>query len=401
VVSSCDSGERGVRGSEAVMVEECDFADSECDGSINGQHKEREESQGEQKRFVDKRNMEVESQDSFCKTVVEESIPSKVLVEKTKGVGMLGGETIGEVEIRGLSSPNKVDSDRGEKGGTGADLVEQELTNLNGDIISNGPFPLGSGLRAEVVLERIDVGPVMVEDRVDPVCQVEHGEGISVIEKLDGLVEVAREKQRVHHSNSFTQEESNLSASSNYSQSQSLVEKNGCQKSSRTRKPMSRLPFPSLVGPKCLRLVEVVNSVGASCRRKKIAREEGRIQDTQQQSQADHSVREGEEDEICSENRADSQQNLIDDIALQRENRGISGVNLIMGNDSLEDVGGFIQNRKGTEAKRLEAEEILEIQEALGLTHTEGKEMTVKKLEELEDRDREKMARDEEGHGFQ
>jgi hypothetical protein len=147
--------------------------------------------------------------------------------------------------------------------------------------------------------------------------------------------------------------------------------------------------------------VEVVNSVGASCRRKKIAREEGRIQDTQQQSQADHSVREGEEDEICSENRADSQQNLIDDIALQRENRGISGVNLIMGNDSLEDVGGFIQNRKGTEAKRLEAEEILEIQEALGLTHTEGKEMTVKKLEELEDRDREKMARDEEGHGFQ
>jgi hypothetical protein len=147
--------------------------------------------------------------------------------------------------------------------------------------------------------------------------------------------------------------------------------------------------------------VEVVNSVGASCRRKKCVREEGRNQDSQQQSQADHIVREGEEDDFCSESRAEPQKNLLVDFELQKEIGGNSGVNFIMGNESLEDVEGFILNRSGTEAKRLEAEEILEIQEALGLTHTEGKEILMKKMEELEDRDREKMDRDEEGHGFQ
>ncbi|WJX79987.1 hypothetical protein P8452_63042 [Trifolium repens] len=64
-----------------------------------------------------------------------------------------------------------------------------------------------------------------------------------------------------------TQEESNLSSPANSSSQLEVVK----QKihSVRHHKPLSRLPFPSLVGPKCLRLVEMVNNVAGSSRRKK------------------------------------------------------------------------------------------------------------------------------------
>ncbi|MCI35429.1 hypothetical protein A2U01_0056650, partial [Trifolium medium] len=66
----------------------------------------------------------------------------------------------------------------------------------------------------------------------------------------------------------------NLSSSSN-SSSQSIIGNPNRKSSVRQRKPLSRLPFPNMMGPKCLRLVEVVNSVDASRRRKKSDREEG------------------------------------------------------------------------------------------------------------------------------
>jgi hypothetical protein len=67
-----------------------------------------------------------------------------------------------------------------------------------------------------------------------------------------------------------------------------------------------------------------------------------------------------------------------------------------LGDDALEDVDEYAANRKAPAAKILEAEEIFEIQEALGLNFVEGKEVTVTRLVDLEDRDREKMGRTEE-----
>jgi hypothetical protein len=78
-----------------------------------------------------------------------------------------------------------------------------------------------------------------------------------------------------------------------------------------------------------------------------------------------------------------------------------SGINYILGEEALEDVDGFVLNRNGSEAKRSEAEVILEIQTDLGLNFVEGKEATVERLIELEDRDRAKMVVNEEVLGFQ
>jgi hypothetical protein len=72
-----------------------------------------------------------------------------------------------------------------------------------------------------------------------------------------------------------------------------------------------------------------------------------------------------------------------------------------LGDEDLADVDGYISNRQGPVAKRLEAEEILEIQTDMGLNFVEDKEKILNNLVELEDMDKEKMVTREEANGFQ
>jgi hypothetical protein len=78
-----------------------------------------------------------------------------------------------------------------------------------------------------------------------------------------------------------------------------------------------------------------------------------------------------------------------------------SGLIHILGDEDLADVDGYISNRQGPVAKRLEAEEILEIQTDMGLNFVEDKEKILNNLVELEDMDKEKMVTREEANGFQ
>jgi hypothetical protein len=148
-------------------------------------------------------------------------------------------------------------------------------------------------------------------------------------------------------------------------------------------------------------LAEIVNNAGASNRRKKNERE-GDSKKTFPGSlqQSDEDSLEGGTDE-GQEVSISSQQNVSTAIGVQEVVAPISGVNFLLGDEALEDVDEYVVKRKAPEAKILEAEEIFEIQEALGLNFVEGKDVTVTRLVDLEDRDREKMGRIEEVQGFQ
>jgi hypothetical protein len=228
---------------------------------------------------------------------------------------------------------------------------------------------------------RLDVGPVLLgptqtndyEERAgvgsgqeDPSGQVFLVKDRSVINKLDLLVTAARDK----FAHSFPMEDSNLSSSaSSQPDGGNLMHK----ASSSHRKNLSRLPFPNMVGPKCLRLMEVVNSVGASCRRRKISREarskSGSVNDDQ--------LGNIDETEEATE--------------VQQQPPTNSGLNFILGENSVEDVEGFLANQKDPNVKKSEAAQLLEIQSELGINFVESKEQSEARLVEMEVRDGEKL----------
>ncbi|KAK2356805.1 hypothetical protein QL285_094129 [Trifolium repens] len=131
--------------------------------------------------------------------------------------------------------------------------------------------------------------------------------------------------------------------------------------------------FPNMVGPKCLRLMEVVNSVGASCRRRKISREarskSGSVNDDQ--------LGNIDETEEATE--------------VQQQPPTNSGLNFILGENSVEDVEGFLANQKDPNVKKSEAAQLLEIQSELGINFVESKEQSEARLVEMEVRDGEKL----------
>jgi acid phosphatase class B len=78
-----------------------------------------------------------------------------------------------------------------------------------------------------------------------------------------------------------------------------------------------------------------------------------------------------------------------------------SGVNLILGEDSIEDIDGFKEGRTEAVNKTLEAEKIFQIQSDLGLNFVEDKDNSVTRLITLEDREREDLNKYQEGQRSQ
>jgi hypothetical protein len=207
---------------------------------------------------------------------------------------------------------------------------------------------------------------------------------MTVIEKLNDMVQTHIQVE-VNLQQGFTQENSNLSSSS--SSSVRELGKSANNKAKRLQQTLSHLPFPHLMGPKCLRL---------SCRRKK-GEKEGSSKNVM----------------LMVENGGDSERSLkeaptngpqtsdIEGSATSQRVAPQSGVNFILGEELLEDIDGFENNIREPVAKRLVAEQILAIQTDLGLTFQEDNNTTVNRLMELEDRDREQLARCQGEGGFQ
>jgi hypothetical protein len=208
--------------------------------------------------------------------------------------------------------------------------------------------------------------------------------GKTVIDKLDEMTAETRGKRQGNlNSNEFLLDNSNLSSSSSSSIPAPKMKKN-------QKKPLTRLPFPNMIGPKCLRLVEVVNSVSNSCRRKK---HEGRDEGEKSLESAKSTPMEGVP---CI------MQPVVEVVS---PNPNIeepqSGVDLILGGDFTDDMEEETITRNDPTSKKVEAEEIYEIQAALGINFHEGKQKTVERLIELEDRDMEKLKENQENRGFQ
>jgi hypothetical protein len=62
-----------------------------------------------------------------------------------------------------------------------------------------------------------------------------------------------------------------------------------------------------------------------------------------------------------------------------------------LGENSVEDVEGFLANQKDPNVKKSEAAQLLEIQSELGINFVESKEQSEARLVEMEVRDGEKL----------
>ncbi|MCI14751.1 hypothetical protein A2U01_0035883 [Trifolium medium] len=87
-------------------------------------------------------------------------------------------------------------------------------------------------------------------------------------------------------------------------------------------------------------------------------------------------------------------------LPLNATNSTVSGVQALMGADSLEDVEGFNTSRLLPNSKRLEGEKLLEIQAELGINF-DSREYPIGRMVELEDRDRREKQGWEETSGEQ
>ncbi|KAK2424052.1 hypothetical protein QL285_034450 [Trifolium repens] len=188
----------------------------------------------------------------------------------------------------------------------------------------------------------------------------------------------------------FSQTNSNLSSSSSFQGRDVSIVNNP----KRQKKPLSRLPFSQLVGPKCLRLMEVVNSVSGSYRKK---RNTVGVGETSMDSIEDENQE--PESSIRVVNQSDLLPRSGDGKEHTQERINQSGVDLIIGEVFGEDE--LMHDRNVPGSIRLEAEQILEILEVLGMKFNERKNATVERLIELEERDRAELENCQENQGLQ
>jgi hypothetical protein len=251
--------------------------------------------------------------------------------------------------------------------------------------VGSGRFEGGSGV--EIVGDGLGRS-------VKPVEGPFTGDGLKekrAIDKLEDMLIDTRGKCQNNINYEFLLDNSNLSSSSSSSVRDVSVPTS--KHSNRQKKPLSRLPFPQMLGPKCLRLVEVVNSVSGSSRRKKNAK--GEEVHTQMLSE-EQSVYGNGDDRAVGVLRSQTEDEVVN--AVKGGEVPPSGVNIML-EDDLGEGGEDVMNCQSDLITKLsEAEHILD---SLGLRFQEVKEKTLGRLVELEDRDRSKLEASKENQGFQ
>jgi hypothetical protein len=88
-------------------------------------------------------------------------------------------------------------------------------------------------------------------------------------------------------------------------------------------------------------------------------------------------------------------------LPIDRNRSQQSGLKLLMAEEDLNDVDEFVVKRRSPEAKRLEVEELLQIQKDLGTSFDLREQNITARMIDHEDRDREKFEECEEPMGFQ
>jgi hypothetical protein len=177
----------------------------------------------------------------------------------------------------------------------------------------------------------------------------------------------------------------------------------------KNRRAPPRIPFPSLIGPKCMRLAGIINgggSVPVPVRRRKgnvsIGAAEADSSCSSENSEEQH-ISSSEFDQTDTMEVSNSVPGFVLEVVLPMANPtpGQSGIQLLMGEHSIRDVEGFLAAREDGGGNVLEAEKLVQIQQDLGVSFNSSEQVPVDRLQKMEERDRSELANWKESNGHQ
>jgi hypothetical protein len=260
---------------------------------------------------------------------------------------------------------------------------------------------LGSGLHSSIAPLSFPSGPTHV-------AQEGYISNTSLIDNFEKLLTMSRGKQGALILSDLSDENNNVIATT--SQAPSVSQKS---KSLKNKNSNPRPPFNSLVGPKCLRLVEAINGGAIPVRRRRKNTIEKVVEEgmsSSSSSSGNHNGVTGDADQSGTiaiestlvekgENPIEFELEVV--LPISTPNPAQSGVQALLGEHSLIDVAGFLEAREDPGGKLLEAEKLVEIQKDLGVSFNPADQVPVDRLLKMEERDRVELAQCQEYHGPQ
>jgi hypothetical protein len=220
---------------------------------------------------------------------------------------------------------------------------------------------------------------------------------IPISYKLDSIIQKTRASHPPVILTELSEEETH---SPDVVHPQSLIAK----QKPRNRKPVVQLPFPEGIGHKCLRLVGAINGGTIPARRRKTKGGEGVVSTSevpQHSLGSEVGVMEASPLNVTVARHDDSGIDLTVVLPIPNPSGSQSGVRALLQDGSLQDVDGFIASREDPGSRFLEAEKLIQTQQALGICFDPTEQMPVGKLIAMEERDRDELAKWQESNGSQ
>jgi hypothetical protein len=425
--SVCGSGRNVVA---RTVLEGLDGGDTKSEASFGGHYEVPVGVQVVNKSMGGKEDLGVGGDVSVTCLGVDVVIPSTELQVKRTG-DQLSQSTF--VHIRG--SKSLVDVHIESQGVVGPELAEPILDNpsvviphVGGQMGSGsgqegrpgfcvGPDPAGSlglVLGSDPILSTKETGHVENIQRVNPA-------GGPIILALDNLIHEARgDPDGVVIFSDLSESSSDDSST----QDPLCIEEEKSQTKLKHQKHRrAKIPFPSILGPRCLSFAEAINKNSFLMNRKR----NGGVQNyvpmdstlkpvNQQNSCFGQDGGDVNQVEDRESDAADVVPCTPTEVVESQTSKGIqlevvlpihppshsqSGVELLLREDNVQDVEGFFAARATPEAKRLEAQKLLSLQNEVGFSFKQHEESTIEKLIELEDRDREEFVKNQGSNGNQ
>jgi hypothetical protein len=220
---------------------------------------------------------------------------------------------------------------------------------------------------------------------------------IPISYKLDSIIQKTRASHPPVILTELSEEETH---SPDVVHPQSLIAK----QKPRNRKPVVQLPFPEGIGHKCLRLVGAINGGTIPARRRKTKGGEWVVSTSevpQHSLGSEVGVMEASPLNVTVARHDDSGIDLTVVLPIPNPSGSQSGVRALLQDGSLQDVDGFIASREDPGSRFLEAEKLIQTQQALGICFDPTEQMPVGKLIAMEERDRDELAKWQESNGSQ
>jgi hypothetical protein len=262
---------------------------------------------------------------------------------------------------------------------------------------------VGSGTNSDMGLE-VNSDPREGDYQLGPVNKPQ-----GILTTLDNRIQKSRDKVGGGGRCSELSEDSTGDSSSNtHRRSDGVPGLVGKSKGSKQRKAPT--PISSLLGPKCLVFAGLVNNnnclvkrmSNSACSESTTSEPRSNAPILQEVRSSSKEILHNQVTEVGYVNSMGSQPNdaqqqeaqgspgLVLEVVLpfQQSNQAQSGVNLLLRDESLHDVEGFLATRDNPETKMLEAKRLMREQQELGLSFDQNAEESIGRMVGMEDRDR-------------